>query len=242
MEKINEITIERIIQAFNECNSETEVIKYFGRKPNGSSWRFVNRLKQKANIGNNFFQNKITKEEYLKHPKHCEECGCKLTFKQRFNKFCSSSCSAKHNNVIRGKRSIETRKKISGTIHSKHQDKKYEEFTIEKKKKTNVREDKISRWLQGENFTRGATQVPSFIKDYLMKLHNNKCEKCGWGETNETTGKIPLEIHHIDGDCTNNKMENLQLLCPNCHSLTSNFGSLNKNSKRFHRPKKTLND
>ena len=39
-------------------------------------------------------------------------------------------------------------------------------------------------------------------------------------------------MHHIDGDCTNNKMENLQLLCPNCHSLTSNFGSLNKNSKR----------
>ena len=240
MEKINEITIEKILQAFNECNSETEVIKYFDRKPNGSSWRFVGKLKQKANIGNNFFQNKITKEEYLKHPKHCEECGCELTFKQRFNKFCSSSCSTKHNNVIRGKHSIETRKKISDAIRAKHPDKKYEEFTIEKK--TNVTEDKISGWLQGENFTRGATQVPSFIKNYLMKLHDNKCEKCGWGETNEVTGKIPLEIHHIDGDCTNNKIENLQLLCPNCHSLTSNFGSLNKNSNRFHRSKKTLND
>lgn len=49
-------------------------------------------------------------------------------------------------------------------------------------------------------------------------------------------------MHHIDGDCTNNKIENLQLLCPNCHSLASKFGSLNKNSKRFHRSKKTLND
>ena len=117
-------------------------------------------------------------------------------------------------------------------------DKKYEEFTIEKK--TNVTEDKISRWLQGENFTRGATQVPSFIKNYLMKLHDNKCEKCGWGETNEVTGKIPLEIHHIDGDCTNNKMENLQLLCPNCHSLASNFGSFKQKLKKVSQVKENI--
>ena len=38
-------------------------------------------------------------------------------------------------------------------------------------------------------------------------------------------------MHHIDGDCTNNKIENLQLLCPNCHSLTSNLGILNKTQK-----------
>lgn len=45
---------------------------------------------------------------------------------------------------------------------------------------------------------------------------------------------MPLEVHHIDGNCTNNKEENLQLLCPNCHSLTPNSGSLNKgNSKRY---------
>ena len=66
-----------------------------------------------------------------------------------------------------------------------------------------------------------------------MKLHNNKCEKCGWGEVNETTGNVPLEVHHIDGDCTNNSEDNLQLLCPNCHSLTANHGSLNKFSKRY---------
>lgn len=56
------------------------------------------------------------------------------------------------------------------------------------------------------------------------------------------TNSIPLEVHHIDGDCTNSFEENLQLLCPNCHSLTDNFGSLNKESKRFHRQKKTLED
>ena len=48
---------------------------------------------------------------------------------------------------------------------------------------------------------------------------------------NPTTNKIPLEIHHIDGDYENNKLENLQVLCPNCHSLTPNFKALN-NSER----------
>jgi len=67
-----------------------------------------------------------------------------------------------------------------------------------------------------------------------MICYHNKCEKCGWGEINPITNRIPLEVHHIDGDCTNNRIENLQLLCPNCHSLTSNFGSVNRGkSKRY---------
>ena len=98
---------------------------------------------------------------------------------------------------------------------------------------------KTERWLNGENFQRGATQVPNFIKRYLMNLHNNCCEKCGWGEMNEYSNTIPLEVHHKDGYCTNNLIENLELLCPNCHSLTENFGSLNKKSKRFFRKKIT---
>lgn len=67
-----------------------------------------------------------------------------------------------------------------------------------------------------------------------MEKYDNKCEICGWGETNPTTGKIPLQVHHINGDCTDNREENLQLLCPNHHSLTETFGSLNNgNSKRY---------
>lgn len=50
------------------------------------------------------------------------------------------------------------------------------------------------------------------------------------GEVNPTTGLVPLQIHHIDGNALNNKASNLQLLCPNCHSLTENFGSRNRNA------------
>lgn len=44
-----------------------------------------------------------------------------------------------------------------------------------------------------------------------------------------------LQIHHIDGDATNNKEENLQVLCPNHHAMTEHFGSRNKNSTRRYR-------
>ena len=76
----------------------------------------------------------------------------------------------------------------------------------------------------------------------MFEKYNGCCQKCGWSEYNQYTNTIPLHIHHIDGDCTNNYEENLELLCPNCHSLTENFGSLNENSKRFHRPKLKKNN
>ena len=98
----------------------------------------------------------------------------------------------------------------------------------------------IERWKNKEvDGCKGGCQVSSHVKRYLLEKYNNSCQKCGWGEYNPYTNTIPLHIHHIDGDCTNNSEENLELLCPNCHSLTENFGILNKNSKRFHRPKIT---
>ena len=47
------------------------------------------------------------------------------------------------------------------------------------------------------------------------------CENCGLIEW--LGQQIPLEIHHINGVNTDNRIENLQLLCPNCHALTDNY-------------------
>ena len=59
----------------------------------------------------------------------------------------------------------------------------------------------------------------------LLKIRPHKCECCGLSEWNELP--ITLQAHHIDGDRTNNVLDNLSLLCPNCHSQTDNFGSKN---------------
>ena len=57
-------------------------------------------------------------------------------------------------------------------------------------------------------------------------LKERRCECCG---NTEWMGKpIALELHHIDGDNTNNKIENLQILCPNCHAQTNTYRGLNR--------------
>lgn len=57
------------------------------------------------------------------------------------------------------------------------------------------------------------------LKEKLIRdgLKEEKCEICGilyWQNK-----KLPLELHHVDGNHLNNAFENLQILCPNCHSI-----------------------
>ncbi len=53
---------------------------------------------------------------------------------------------------------------------------------------------------------------------FSVKLKEPKCEKCGWA-TISIDGRLPLELDHINGDRHDNRIENLRILCPNCHSL-----------------------
>ena len=78
------------------------------------------------------------------------------------------------------------------------------------------------------------TKIPykgGVLKKELIQLRGHQCENCGLTEWQNQP--IPLEAHHIDGDKCNNMLENLLLLCPNCHSLTSNYGSKNNKHKEI---------
>ena len=97
----------------------------------------------------------------------------------------------------------------------------------------------IERWKNGqESGIKGRYEVSNYIRKYLFNKNHSKCQKCGWGEINPVTKLVPLQIHHIDGDCLNNDEKNLELLCPNCHSLTETYGSLNVTSSRTCRKQK----
>lgn len=52
------------------------------------------------------------------------------------------------------------------------------------------------------------------LRDRVREERGNKCERCGYSEYAGV-----LEVHHRDRDSTNNRMENLALLCPTCHSV-----------------------
>lgn len=52
-------------------------------------------------------------------------------------------------------------------------------------------------------------------------IKKEECEVCGYTEN--------LELHHINGDHYDNRLENLQILCPNCHAKTSNYRGRNSN-------------
>ena len=98
----------------------------------------------------------------------------------------------------------------------------------------------IKKWKKNKvNGLRGEYQISMHIKTYLFKKFNNKCASCGWGEINPYTNKIPLEVEHIDGNYKNNNENNLILLCPNCHSLTSTYKGANLNNGRKSRKKYT---
>ena len=66
-------------------------------------------------------------------------------------------------------------------------------------------------------------------------LKKARCEECGWDRISPD-GRLPLELDHINGDSKDNRLENLRVLCPNCHSLKPTHRGMNKRKKKIYPP------
>lgn len=144
-------------------------------------------------------------------------CGSEAKYTMSNGKKCCSthynSCDAVRNKNSDGLKKAHTEGKIPG--FNDEQRKK----SIDTKKKNAI-----------ENFlVDGSSLANHAVKNRLKDIGVEQCcSECG---ISEWRGKIiPLELDHINGKSTDNRIENLRLLCPNCHSLTDTWRGKNINS------------
>lgn len=195
-------------------------------------------------MDNNFYSNigklggKATRENALKryyeNPSYCKYCGQIINVREneipshaKGRNFCDRKCFSEYqkkhmknnsnrkiyyNTCLFCGKEVSGNKKFCNHLHQNQYE--YESY--------------IKRWKSGnENGMKGKTQVSAYIIRYLREKYNNSCSVCGWNMINPYTGNVPLECHHKDGNHKNNREENLSLLCPNCHSLTSTYKGAN---------------
>lgn len=100
-------------------------------------------------------------------------------------------------------------------------------------------------WRRGKTFTK-AHRLPlelvlvagrwtgsQKLKQRLIRegLLPQECQLCGWAQKS-LDGRIPVELDHINGDNSDNRLENLRILCPNCHSLQPTHRGSNQKRRR----------
>lgn len=171
-------------------------------------------------------------EKWQRENKHCPSCDARIPYEKRGNRFCSHSCAASYNNlgVRRHGKPKEARgacvfcgnslrkgqtKYCSSPCMKEYRHKKY-----------------IRHWLAGDIDGIVSNGISTHIRRYLFEERGQACEICGWSQASQFTGNIPVEIHHKDGNWMNNRLTNLQIICPNCHSLTGTYKNLNKSTRK----------
>lgn len=155
----------------------------------------------------------------------CLHCNKDLTKIQK--KFCSRKCSCLYNS--------QRRKKYIGPLYCKNCNKElktnYSTYCSRECTAADKRRIDILKLLDGEDLKTD----PKRLRELILVINDAVCDQCRLKEWNDKP--IPLDLHHIDGNAENNKLDNLQLLCCNCHAQTDNYGIRNKGKGRKYRYK-----
>lgn len=247
---MDEINNMNLLNIFESSTSISEVLKKLNICDNSSNWRKIKILAIEVGFDIEIYKNN--------KKKFCLNCGKQLKHGQ--TKFCSKSCSATFNNkgrivsdetkekirnkLVKPKKSKTKTKTKNTVIKQKPLVKHYcENCGTEIKNKYNKKfcsvqcigkyqhKKSYEYFLNNPNNYNSGGYIPKQYRDFFMNEQNNKCAICGC-EPIWNGKEIHFVIDHIDGDVSNNKRENIRMICPNCDSQTDTFKSRNKNSTR----------
>lgn len=229
---------QEVYNLFASFKKKGDIHKYFGISDNSQGCKHIKEVADEIGFDLNVYKNK--------EKKYCLECGKELEKSQI--KFCCKSCAVTYNNKQRDKsvyekvasklrkEKIKVNKSVRLDIKNKclvcgkeiPNNRKYcSNKCFHEQKHAEAYKDFLENNIK---YCKG-NYTPKFFKDFFLKEQNGECAICGCSP--EHNGKpLVFVLDHIDGDASNNKRENLRMVCPNCDSQLDTFKSKNKHSTR----------
>lgn len=144
-----------------------------------------------------------------KHKKSCLYCGEDFVSKAKHAKFCSRECSGLHHRS----------ELIEGKCDFCKKDIKFKKTKLYKSNYHFCNNTCKKGFFKSQSHLRGTfsghnkMSAQSKYRKMTFEEYENKCYYCGY----DTCINI-LQVHHLDEDRTNNKIENLRIVCPTCHA------------------------